>query len=415
MATDLTLQEHQQLVQRSANELFRKRSTSGAVRDIEAGGTGYQSELWREMAGLGWHGITFPEAYGGTGGSFLDLYPIYEEMGRFLVASPHLDTVAVAGDVILQAGTQAQRETMLPAIAGGRSIISLAALEADGAFGPRSVTVPAERRSNGFTITGTKLLVANAQSADWFLVPLRTSGTTTGGNGGLGAGRATAEHGISVLLVDAHSPGITWSPMRNIAGQPLHAVTFDDVLVPDDGLVGRLDGGWAALSSAATKAAVLQTATIVGAARRVLDMTNQYAKDRQQFGSPIGRFQAVQYLVTDILIDLHRADLLARQAAFRIDAGKTFERQAAIAVAFGKRAAAHLHRQAHEVHAGVASCSSTTSRCTPDERSTGRTTSATPGITRTSSSTPWASDSQRSPPQDPRRRPADHAEGAVST
>jgi alkylation response protein AidB-like acyl-CoA dehydrogenase len=82
-------------------------------------------------------------------------------------------------------------------------------------------------------------------------------------------------------------------------------------------------------------------------------MTNEYAKDRQQFGSPIGRNQAVQYLVTDILIDLHRADLLARQAAYRIDAGKTFDRQAAIAVAFGKRAAAHLHRQAHEVFAGV--------------------------------------------------------------
>jgi alkylation response protein AidB-like acyl-CoA dehydrogenase len=105
---------------------------------------------------------------------------------------------------------------------------------------------------------------------------------------------------------------------------------------------------------ATLKAAVLQTATIIGAARAVLDMTNQYAKDRVQFGSPIGQYQAVQYLVSDILIDLHRADLLARQAAYRIDAGKLYTREAAIAVAFGKRAAAHLHRQAHEVHAGVA-------------------------------------------------------------
>ena len=83
-------------------------------------------------------------------------------------------------------------------------------------------------------------------------------------------------------------------------------------------------------------------------------MTNQYAKDREQFGGPIGRYQAVQYLVTDILIDMHRADLLAKQAAFRIDAGKPYEREAAMAVAFGKQASAHLHRQAHEVHAGVA-------------------------------------------------------------
>ena len=88
-------------------------------------------------------------------------------------------------------------KAVLPAIAGGRCIISLAALEADGAFGPRSVTVPAERRSDGFTISGTKLLVANAQSADWFLVPVRTSGSATSGNGILAAGRPTAEHGIS--------------------------------------------------------------------------------------------------------------------------------------------------------------------------------------------------------------------------
>jgi 3-oxocholest-4-en-26-oyl-CoA dehydrogenase beta subunit len=115
-----------------------------------------------------------------------------------------------------------------------------------------------------------------------------------------------------------------------------------------------VDGGWAPLSAATTKAAVLQTAGIVGAARAVLDMTNQYAKDREQFGSPIGRYQAVQYMVSDILFDLHRADLLAKQAAFRIAAGKSYEREAAIAIAFGKKAAAHLHRQAPEVHAGVA-------------------------------------------------------------
>ena len=142
--------------------------------------------------------------------------------------------------------------------------------------------------------------------------------------------------------------------MPNIAGSALYAVTLDDVAASPDSVVGPLDGGWTALSAATTKAAVLQTATIVGAAQAVLAMTNQYAKDREQFGGPIGRYQAVQYLVSDILIDMHRADLLAKQAAFRIDAGKPYDREAAMAIAFGKQASAHLHRQAHEVHAGVA-------------------------------------------------------------
>jgi len=94
--------------------------------------------------------------------------------------------------------------------------------------------------------------------------------------------------------------------------------------------------------------------TIVGAAYAVLEMTNQYAKDREQFGRPIGAYQAVQYMVSDILIDAHRAELLAKQAVFRVATGRPAAREAAMAIAFGKRAAAHLHRQAHEVHAGVA-------------------------------------------------------------
>jgi len=341
MAIDLTLDEHQLLLQRSANELFRRRYPSEVVREIEDGDVGYSREGWRELAELGWLGITFPEAYGGGGGGFLDLYPIYEEMGRFLVPSPHLDTVAVAGALLLAAGTEDQRRTLLPAIAHGDCIISPAILERDGWFAPDAITSSAERRGSDFVISGTKLLVPYASSADHFLCVVRT-------------GAATDADGISLLLVDAGARGIEREKIRNIAGHALYAVTFDDVSTPTENLVGVEGHGWEPLSAATLQAAVLQTATIVGAAQAVLEMTNQYAKDREQFGSPIGRYQAVQYLVSDILIDLHRADLLAKQAAFRIDAGRSSEREAAMAVAFGKRAAAHLHRQAHEVHAGVA-------------------------------------------------------------
>jgi len=341
MAIDLTLDDHQVMLQRSAHELFRKRYPSDVVRAIEAGGLGYSPEGWQELAGLGWLGICFPERYGGGGGRFLDLYPIYEEMGRFLVPSPHLDTVAVAGEIILTTGTGEQRRALLPEIAQGNCIISPAILEGDGWFGFDAITCSAERRGGDFVIRGTKLLVPYARSADHFLCAVRTAD-------------ATGAEDISLLLVDARSDGIACEKIPNIAGHALYGVTFDEVVTPAEHLVGTEGGGWAPLSDATLKAAVLQTATIVGAARAVLDMTNQYAKDREQFGGPIGRYQAVQYLVTDILIDMHRADLLAKQAAFRIDAGKTFAREAALAVAFGKRAAAHLHRQAHEVHAGVA-------------------------------------------------------------
>jgi alkylation response protein AidB-like acyl-CoA dehydrogenase len=341
MAVDLSFTEPQVRLGESARDYFERRCPSTLVREIESGTVGYQPEMWREMAGHGWLGVTYPEAYGGGGGSFLDLYPLYEAMGRYLVPSPHLDTVALCGEVILAAGSEAQKQALLPGIAAGERILAAAVLEANGTWGPSGIRLRATEGDAGYVLHGTKLLVGFVDSADHLLCAVRT-----------GDGRGA--DGISLILVAPSAPGLSHTPLQNVAGLPLSAVSFDGVAVGTDDVVGEIGAGWDALSTAATKAAVLQTATIVGAAGRVLEMANQYAKDREQFGRPIGSYQAVQYLVSDILIDMHRADLLARQAAYRIDAGKPFAREAAIAIAFGKEAAAHLHRQAHELHAGVA-------------------------------------------------------------
>jgi alkylation response protein AidB-like acyl-CoA dehydrogenase len=209
-------------------------------------------------------------------------------------------------------------------------------VEADGGIGPESISLRAERSGAGWVLDGIKLLVAFAASADRLLCSART------------------EAGVTLFLVDPAAAGVVITPIPNISGLPLSAVELDHVEVGVAAAVGRVGGGWPVLSRAIAKGAVLQAATIVGAAGAVLEMTNQYAKDREQFGGPIGRYQAVQYLVSDVLIDMHRADLLTRQAAFKIDAGQPFEREAAIAATFAKQASAHLHRQAHEVHAGVA-------------------------------------------------------------
>jgi len=338
MAIDFTFDDHQLLLEQSANEFFRRRYPSEVVRTIEAGVAGYSPEHWREMADLGWLGITIPSQYGGGDGRFLDLFPLYEAMGRFLVPSPHLDSIGVAADVLLSVGSEAQQASLLPKLAAGELLVIPAVVERDGWLARDSIAGTATRRGDDLVVDATKLLVPFAGAADFFLVPVRTEGV----------------EGISLVLVDARADGVSCEPLPNIAGHALSVVRFDGVPTPTENLVGIEGDGWAPLADAFLKGAVLQSATIIGAARAVLDMTNQYAKDRVQFGNPIGQYQAVQYLVTDILIDLHRADLLARQAAFRIDRGKSFAREAAIAVAFGKQAAAHLHRQAHEVHAGVA-------------------------------------------------------------
>jgi alkylation response protein AidB-like acyl-CoA dehydrogenase len=336
MAIDLTFEPSQLTLQNEAHELFAARSPLSIVRDLEGGAPGYDPALWQEMAQRGWLGWTFPSLYSGRDGRFLDLYLLYEEMGRFLVPSPHLDTVALSGDLLLAAGSDAQKGRLLPAIAEGRCVVSVAALEPSGSFGSSGLATTAARQDGGFVVSGTKLLVAFAGSADYILLTARTD-----------------SGGMAVLLVDAGAGGVSCLPLDNVAGGALYQVDFDGVRVAGDAVVGAVDDGWAAFSASATKAAVLQTATIVGAARAVLEMSNQYAKDRQQFGRPIGSYQAVQYMVSDILIALHSADMLAKQAAYRIDAGMFCDREAAMAIAYGKKAAAHLHRQAHEVHAGA--------------------------------------------------------------
>jgi len=340
MAIDLSPSESQVELQRVAHDFFADRCPPAVVREIEEQGIGYQPAMWQEMAERGWLGLGLPTAYGGSEGGFLDLYALYEEMGRFLVPSPHLDTVVIAGDVLARGGGGAQGEEVLRAIVQGECIVSLAILEASGGFGPSAITMAASRRGNSFILSGTKLLVGFATSANHLLCVARTS-------------QAGAKDGVTLFLVDAGASGISSIPLQNIAGGALYHVEFDQVPVSTANVVGDIDAGWALVSPAITKAAVLQTASIVGAARAVLDRTNQYAKDREQFGRPIGAYQAVQYMVTDILIAMHSADLLAKQAAYRIDAGKPFGREAAMAIAYGKKAAAHLHRQAHEVHAGV--------------------------------------------------------------
>lgn len=339
MGIDLSLEPHQLELQRAARSLFSARCPRTTIRDLEGAAPGYQPDLWQEMAELGWLGLALPSAYGGSDGSFLDLYAIYEEMGRSLVPSPHLDTVALAGDLLLRVGTEDQKMRLLPEITAGRCIISVATVEPSGVFDPSGIATSVVEAGEYFIVSGQKLLVGFAESADHYLVTARTAG----------AGRA----GVTVLLVDSDSPGITVERLVNIAAIPLYAVSFDGVTVPPSAVVGELGRGWDAFAHSAAKAAVLQTASIVGAARVVLDMTNQYAKDREQFGTPIGVHQAVQYMVSDVLIDMHSLDLLSMQAAYLIDSGRPFVREAAIAIAHGKRQAAHLHRQAHEVHAGI--------------------------------------------------------------
>lgn len=339
MAINLDFNEEQQLIWNSAREFFAKRCPPELARKYQNSVEDFPRDLWKEMADLGWLGMNLPAEYDGMDCGFLDAYGIYVEAGRTLAPAPLLEVVAIGAELLARLGSDAQKQALLPGIAAGDKIVTLAIMEPDGRYGAEGVTLSAASSGDGYRLNGTKLLVACAGSADRLIVAARTGG------GG--------EEGISLFLVDPKAPGVSIERTKNIGGYPLYAVELSNVSVSASEALGAVGKAWDTLDTVMMKAAVLQAAMVVGAGERVLEIAVGYAKDRVQFGTPIGKHQAVQYLCTDIAIAQHMTRLLTLHAAWRIDAGLPFLREAALAKASASKAAAKMTFAAHEVHAGI--------------------------------------------------------------
>jgi alkylation response protein AidB-like acyl-CoA dehydrogenase len=337
MAIDLNFNEDQELIRRTARQFFDDKVSPDVVRKYENNPEELPRAVWRQMAELGWLGMPFAEAHGGVEAGFLDMLPLYLELGRSLAPVPHLESVVLAGLLVNALGSDAQKDAILPAIAEGRMVVTPAFMEPDGTYGADGIRLEARQSGAGYALTGVKLLVAYAGVADRLLVAARTGGS--------------GEDGVSLFLVDPKGAGVTLERTPNTSGLPLYAVTFKDAAGE---LLGPAGGAWPVLDDVTMKAAVLQSAMVAGAGERILEMSVEYANTRVQFGQPIGKHQAVQYLVTDVAIHGHNTGLLALNAAWLIDTGQPFKRQAAFAKAAASKAIAHMTWAAHEVHAGIA-------------------------------------------------------------
>ena len=334
---DLEFDEQQVLLQQSARTFFASECPLSRVRELEHSELGYSPDLWKKMAALDWAGLSLPKTQGGAGGSLLDLYVLYLELGRALVPSPHLGSSVIAAETLARAGSAAQQRC-LSQIASGDLIVSPALMEAEGDYGAEAVQLAAApTAAGGHRLDGAKLLVPYAHVADQLLVLARTG---------------PAPDATTLFLVKADKKGVDIEGLDNTAGYPLFAVRFDAVELSADAVVGAEGAGWETLKPALDRASVLQCAEIVGAGEAVLEMAIDYAKQREQFGQAIGKFQAVQYLCSDIAIDLHLSSLLARQAAWRVDEGLPHQVELALANAQASEAAQRMVRQAHEVFAG---------------------------------------------------------------
>ncbi len=337
---DFALSEEQELLSKSARDFLSTECPKSLVKEIEASEEGYSPEPWKKMAELGWMGLALPEEYGGAGFSLLDLAVLFEEFGRAATPSPMFSTVVMGALPILDWGTEEKKKALLPKVATGELILTMAIAEPEVDYDPRFVATRAVPQDGGYVISGTKLFVAYAHIADYMLVVARTEGAA--GN----------NEGITVFIVDAKTQGINLTPLTTIAADKQFEVVFDKVSVSSGDVLGKLNNGVSLLKASLAKAAAIQCAIMVGGAEQELEMTANHAKTRVQFERPIGTFQAVQHRLADMLTDVNGARWITYNAVWRLCEGLSAGREVAIAKAWTSSACQRVATSAQQLHGG---------------------------------------------------------------
>jgi len=338
---DLGLSEEQEMLKTSARDFLQKECSKQLVKQLDESDTGYSPELWRKMAELGWMGLIFPEKYGGSGGSFLDLIVLLEEMGHNILPGPFFSTVVLGGLTVLAAGSEEQKKEFLPKIANGEMILALALTEPSASYDAASIKAKATAHNDDYIINGTKLFVLDANVADYILCVARTKETKN------------PEDGITIFLVDAKSPGIKCTLLKTLARDKQCEIVLDNVTVPKKNILGKLDQGWPIVKDTLQKATAAKCAEMVGGAQAALEMTVKYAKERVQFNRPIGSFQAIQHYCANMVTDVDGARFITYKAAWELSEGLPATKDVAVAKAWTSEAYGRVTLLAHQIFGAI--------------------------------------------------------------
>ena len=341
---NLDFSEEQRILRKSAKDFFTRESPELLIRDMREHETGHDVELWGKMAALGWLGVIVPEEYGGTGGTFMDLAVILETMGEACLPGPFLSTAVLGANAILLAGTEDQKKTLLPQISEGRQVFALALSDPGNWYEYENIKTLAKQDGSEYAIEGVKHFVENAHVADKIICAAQVED------------KSGRKRGLTLFLVDADSPGVEIRPFRTLAYERHCQVVFHGVRVGENAVLGTAGNAGPALETLLERAAVAKCVEMLGAAQVSLDLAVAYAKERVQFGRPIGSFQAVQHHLANMAVDVDSIRYLTYQAAWRIFEGLSAGTEAAMAKAFTSEAAARVTRFTHQVHGAIAFC-----------------------------------------------------------
>jgi alkylation response protein AidB-like acyl-CoA dehydrogenase len=328
MYFDLT--DEQRAIKATAHDFLASRFKSERIREIAASESGFDEGGWKEMAELGWAGLALPEEWGGQGLGIVELAVLFEEMGYALAPSPLLSNT-VAGLAIAAGGSDEQRERWLRLLAEGELLVTPALIDAGAPAEPGEFAMAARAGADGAVLDGEKTLVMDAASADAFLV-------------------ATSDN--TRYFVEKDAAGVTVAPEESIdLTRRLSSVRFEGVRVAPE---NRLPGGEAEYFPVFLRACVALAAESTGVAQRALDMSVAYAKDRQQFGRPIGAYQAVSHRCAQMLLETENSRSAVYGAAWAADAEpESLPLAACMAKAYASDAGWRVPDAAIQVHGGI--------------------------------------------------------------
>jgi alkylation response protein AidB-like acyl-CoA dehydrogenase len=335
--------EEQAALKAAARSFLATQSTSAQVRAAMATERGWEPALWRRIAAeLGWTSVIIPEAYGGAGLGYVELVALMEEMGRALLCAPFLSTVCLAVNALLGGGSEAQKREHLPRIGAGETTATVAWSGPAGHSDATGIAAVASRAGGEYVLDGVMSFVLDGHTADLLIVAARAPGSH-------------GEEGVSVFLVPAAAAGVTRRMLPTMDQTRRQAeIILRSVRVPAAARVGEEGQGWPILRRTFDLAAVGLAAEQVGGAERCLDLSVQYAKDRVQFGRPIGSFQAIQHTCADMLLRVESARSASYYAGWAASvADPDLPVSASLAKAYCSEAYFHAAAESIQIHGGV--------------------------------------------------------------
>lgn len=289
----LVLTDEQTMLRDQARGFLAKNAAIAHLRALrdKRDADGFSRALWKEFVDLGWAGILVPQEHGGLGLGHVEAGVVAEELGHTLTPSPFLSTAVLAASAISRAGSDAQKKSWLPRIVAGELIATLA-IDESAKHHPDKIAMPAARAGNGFKLSGAKTYVLDGHVANLFIVAAQTSG------------KSGETKGLTLFLVDAKAPGVRAERTQTVDSHNAARITFDDVSVAADAVLGKVDAGWSALEGVLNAGRAIVAAEMVGASEEAFARTVTYLKERKQFGKAIGEFQALQHRAAHLYCEL---------------------------------------------------------------------------------------------------------------